>query len=239
MDLDAWQWLVVLGVTFLGALLQGTIGFGYAVLSVPILALLDPRLVPVPQMISALPLTLYAAWRERTHTDLRQTVWILLGRIPGVVLGMGLLLIATQQMLDVFIASVVLLGVGILSTPIRLRRSPLVDLAIGTFSTMTGYVSAIGGPPVALLLRDARGPELRSTLGAVFAVGVVITLSVRAVSHQMSRLDLRLGALLVPIVVLAMLLSRRLHPWVEGKLLSRAVLATSALAAIGLLLRAL
>ncbi len=239
MGLEAWQWLIVIGVTFLGALLQGTIGFGYAVLSVPVLALVDGRLVPVPQMISALPLTLLAAWHERSHVDLKQVTWILVGRIPGIALGMGLLFVATQRALDLFIGGVVLLGVVILSTPIRLRRSPWVDLAVGAFSTVTGYVSAIGGPPVALLFRDARGPELRSTLGTLFAFGVVMTLSARSLSGQMTRFDLFLGLALTPVVILAMSLSRRLHGVVEGKALAMSILATSALAAVSLIVRAL
>ena len=38
------------------------------------------------------------------------------------------------------------------------------------------YVSSIGGPPLALLYRDAQGDSLRSTLAFIFAVGHVLTI---------------------------------------------------------------
>jgi hypothetical protein len=70
-----------------GAAVQGTIGFGYAIVTVPLLSLLDSRLAPVPQILTTLPLTLVAAWHERGHIEARDIGWILLGRLPGMLLG--------------------------------------------------------------------------------------------------------------------------------------------------------
>jgi len=238
MHFELWQWAVALLTTLVAATLQGTIGFGYAVLSVPILSLVDPRLAPVPQIVTAIPLTLIAAGREWSEMDLKGALWILLGRIPGAAIGASLLAIASPGALDVVIGAVVLLAVGILATPVTIKRSPLVDLAVGTFSTACGYVSAIGGPPIALLFRDARGPTLRATLGFLFGVSVVITLGVRSATGQLTWLDMQLGVALSPAVLLGMWISRRFHARVEGTVLKRSVLVVSAIAALGLVARA-
>ncbi|HEX9621918.1 MAG TPA: sulfite exporter TauE/SafE family protein [Polyangiaceae bacterium] len=239
MNFHPWQWAVMLTTTFVAALLQGTIGFGYAVLSVPVLSLIDPRLAPVPQILTALPMTLFAAGREWAHLDVKGATWILVGRLPGAAIGAALLAVATQRALDLLIGAIVLGAVLILATPLKLRRSPSMDFGVGAFATTTGYVSAIGGPPLALLLRDEHGPRLRSTLGLVFAVGIVVTLAVRTATQQITWLDVALGAALTPVALFGMLASRWLHDRVEGNALRHGVLVTSAFAALGLIGRAL
>src|SRR5687768_11992248 len=57
-------------VTAASAWLQGAIGFGFAVVSVPVLALAHPALAPVPQLLLSVPLTVVMAVRERHAMDL-------------------------------------------------------------------------------------------------------------------------------------------------------------------------
>lgn len=56
-------------VTALSSTVQGTIGFGFAVLSVPVLSLLDTRLAPVPQLLLALPISLWWYGVHGTRSD--------------------------------------------------------------------------------------------------------------------------------------------------------------------------
>lgn len=240
LGLEPWQWLVALFVTFASAVLQGTIGFGYALLAVPALSLIEPRLAPVPQILSALPITLIAAIRERKYIQLASVPWLLAGRVPGALLGAAFLGVVSQGQLDIVLGAIVLSAVLVLATPVKLERSPTVDLTASIFSGFCGHLSAIGGPPIALLFRDSAGPALRSTLGVVFSFGIIVTLLVRTVMGQIGWSDVWLGLLFTPVVVLGMQVSRRLHPTVDrGRVLQHSVLAVSALAAVGLLGRAL
>jgi len=113
-----------------------------------------------------------------------------------------------------------------------------ISIPLMCAATVSGYVSGIGGPPLALLYRDASGPTIRSTLGVLFAVGIVATVVTRGAVGQVTALDLKLGAVLLAPVVLGTWLSRFLHDLIEGRGLRAAVLALSATAGIGLLLRA-
>lgn len=240
LGLEPWQWLVALFVTFVSAVLQGTIGFGYAMLAVPALSLIDPRLAPVPQILSALPITLIAAVREREHLQLKAVPWLLAGRVPGALLGAAFLGVVSRAALDLVLGAIVLSAVIVLATPVKLKRSPAVDLLASIFSGFCGHLSAIGGPPIALLFRDSAGPALRSTLGVVFAFGIVVTLVVRTAVGQITWNDVWLGLLFIPVVVLGMQVSHRLHPTVDrGRVLQLCVLGVSAVAALGLLGRAL
>ena len=71
-----------------GGLLQGLIGFGLALVAVPLLALLDPTLLPVPVLMVATAHASMSLAREFSHVDWRGVGWAMLGRLPGTVVGM-------------------------------------------------------------------------------------------------------------------------------------------------------
>lgn len=225
-------------VTFMAAAIQGVVGLGFAVISVPILSLVHPSLIPGPQLVLSLPLTVAMFWRERRAFEPRGAAWVLVGRLPGAGLGMALLAVASQRALDVLIGASVLLGVAVLSTRATVRRTPLRELFAGVASGVTGLVSAIGGPPVAFLYRDAAGPTARANLAAIFAVGTVLSLAGRAAAGGMSWADLQISLFLVPAMALGLLASQNLARRVDGARLRWAMLSVSAFAGLGLLLRA-
>ena len=238
MNLEAYQWLVACAVTLVAALIQGTIGFGYAVLAVPVLSLVDPRLAPVPQILTALPLSVWAFLREWRAVDWRGAFWVLLGRIPGGFLGALLLTLSTQRTLDFLIGLSVLVAVVMLSLELRVKRSPWVDFGAGVFGTVSGYISGISGPSIALLFRDSGGPALRATLGAIFTFGICITLSLRTATSHITVQDGWVAAVFLLPMLVGMRLSRHLHAFVQGRTLRLALLWTSAIAAFGLMGRA-
>jgi hypothetical protein len=241
-DLSAFSSLalaVAVVVTAVAAIIQGAIGLGFAVLSVPVLSLVDPRLAPVPQLLLTVPLTFYMAWRERHAIRLKSAAWVLVGRIPGAFLGAALLAAGTARTLDLIIGLVVLFGTIVFSTDITVRRTVTTELAVGIVSGASGVISAIGGPPVALLYRDDHGESLRANLALIFAVGIVISIIARIAGGQISALDLVLTAILFPPLALGLYLSRRLTKYFEGRALKIAVLIICACAALGLIARAL
>ncbi|HRB01896.1 MAG TPA: hypothetical protein PLP26_00940, partial [Ilumatobacteraceae bacterium] len=58
-------------IVVVGACVQGSLGFGLGLIGAPVLALLDPDLVPVPLLMLALLLTIAVSFRERAMLDWR------------------------------------------------------------------------------------------------------------------------------------------------------------------------
>lgn len=226
-------------VTLAAATVQGTIGIGFAIFSVPVLSLLDPRLAPVPQLFLSLPLALTMVVRERHAIEVRGIAWVLVGRILGAVLGAFLLLIATRRTLDLFIGGVVLGAVFALSTSRSLTRTSLTEVVAGVVSGTGGIVSAIGGPPLALLYRNERGDALRANLASIFAIGMVISITGRLVAGKVVFVEAMVALAMLPGLFGGLLISRSLITRVNQRSVRRGVLAVSALAAFGLLARAL
>jgi len=226
--------VIALTVTVAASALQGTIGFGFSVISVPILTLLYPGLTPIPQLLMVAPLTVFMALRERASLDLRGAGWIVAGRFPGAVIGAILLAKVSERALDGLIAGVVLAAVIALAIGFSIKLTPLNKFVAGVLSGISGTTSAIGGPPLALLYRNEAGATLRSSLAAIFTIGVAINLTTLGIAGQIHRQDLMTALLLVPAVAVGLFFSRYLTGRVEGAALRRGILVVSAFACVGL-----
>lgn len=229
---------IALVVTVLGAIVQGTIGIGFGVVSVPILFLVNPILAPVPQLLLAVPLAITMTWRERTHIDAGGVAWMLAGRIPGAVIGLALLGVATQRSLDIGIAVSVLVAVGILGAGLSVPRNPGTDFSTGVIAGIMGMVASMGGPPAALLFKDAKGPTVRSSLALFFSAGLLVTVVLRVIAGRITGDDVLLAALLSPGLLVGYVTSSRLRHHLDGAALRPAIFALATLAAAGLLIRA-
>ena len=224
-------------ITFAAAALQATVGFGFALLSVPLLLLLNPLFAPVPQLIVVWPLTLAMVWRERHAVEAGSITWILVGRIPGALIGVALLKLLSTPSLDVLMSLMVLAGVALVVATKTFRRTAPREFAAGVASGTMAMVSAIGGPPIALLYRNDQGPTVRANLALVFAIGLTITLSVRTAAGEVSLVEVAIGLALLPAAYLGLRASRRLIPHVEGPRLKNAIVAIAGVSALLLLAR--
>ncbi len=224
-------------ITFIAATLQSTVGFGFALLSVPLLSLLNPIFAPVPQLIVVFPLTVAMVVREWRAVEPRSTAWIFAGRIPGAFVGVGLLKLLSAPALDVLMSVMVLVGVALVVSSATFRRTNWSEFVAGGASGVMGMVSAIGGPPVALLYRNDTGPTVRANLGLVFAIGVCITIAVRTGAGEVSLDEVVIGLAFIPAVLLGLRASRGLLPRVEGPGLRNAIVVVAGAAALMLLVR--
>lgn len=232
-------WILALAVTAVAASFQGTVGLGFAMISVPLLSLIHPSLAPVPQLLIVLPLTVSMAWRERRAIDLHGFWWLIGGRVPGAFIGLGLLAVASQRILDFFIALVVLGAVGVFARGIHVKRTPKTKFAAGVASGTTGVVASIGGPPVALVYSSEDSDTIRSTLAVVFTIGVLTSTTFRFFSGNISWEDVRVSFILLPAVFVGYLVSGILRHRIRRSQVRTAILVVSGLAALALLVRAI
>jgi uncharacterized membrane protein YfcA len=231
--------IVVAGlVVAFGALVQGTVGFGLALVAAPLLALLDPALVPVPLLLLATAHAVLMLVRERGEADWAGVGWALVGRLPGIALGVLAVAVLPQRWFGAVVAATVLLCAGLSLVRWRPRRTVPALLAAGLVSGAGGTASAIGGPPVALLYQDAPGPRVRATLGAYFAVGSLLSLGGLAVGGEVGTDALVSAGLLLPFMVAGFAVSSPARRLLDRGWTRPAVLAVAIAGALGLLAQA-
>jgi uncharacterized membrane protein YfcA len=238
LTLDPLTLAFALAVTVIAATVQGTVGFGFGIVSVPVLLLVDPRLAPMPQLCVGLPLSFLMLYRERQHADLRSVAFMTLGRFPGTAVGM-LLIAVPEAARNGIIGTITLVAVALLSTSRKVARNRRTESAAGFFSGAADYLSAMGGPPLALLYKDDNGPTVRASLALAFAVGSITTLAGRFGRSDFTALDLWLGLFLLAPTVTGLWLSRFLMGRVEGRPLRLSILTISGACAVALLAKSL
>jgi uncharacterized membrane protein YfcA len=239
LDIEILEFALSVAVVMLAAAVQGTIGLGFNIVAVPLMSLINPVLAPVPQLILSLPQAAGSFARERGGVDRSGVLWIVIGRLPGVAIGVWLLSVASDRMLDIFVGSLVLVAVLILASGIKLVRNRAVEFGAGVFAGVSSYVSAIGGPPVALLYSKDEGPTVRATLGLIFTIGTSLSLVVRTFSGHVTWADVLVGGALAPAAALGFALSSRLKERVSPRHLRSSIFIVSSVAATALLGRAI
>lgn len=227
------EWLLASSIVMTGAALQGSAGFGFALLSSPILGWVDPNLVPGPLIVAVTLLLGLTAWRERSAVDLKGLGWILGGRLPGTVLGAVALKLLSERALTTALGLLVLLAVVISLRSARLeRRAPLL-VAAGVVSGLMGTTAALGGPAVAVLYQHERGALVRATLATYFLVGAMMSMAALAFVGRLGARELGLAAGLLPGIALGFWGSRWTSRWLDRGYTRVAVLLVAGLAGLG------
>ncbi len=240
MTLTPIQLLLAWAVTCVGATLQGSVGFGLGVVGAPLLVLIAPGLVPGPLLFNALVLAVLVVHREHRSIHLSGLGWALAGRLVGVAAAVGTLAVLPGDRLGLAIGAAVLMVVAINASGLRVRPGTGSLIAAGLLSGLTGTISSIGGPPMALLYQDAAGACLRSTLSGYFVVGAIMSLAGLATVGRFGMTELRLGALLLPGVIVGFVLSNRAAAIVDRASATRVlVLTVSAAAGFAVIIRQL
>ncbi len=226
-------------VVAVGAMVQGSVGFGLGLLAAPTLMLIDARMVPGPLLVASLALTLLLSHRERAAIDATGLTWALGGRLVGVTAGASTLAALTQGDIALAFGLMVLASVVLSASGLHLEPRPGTLVAAGVLSGFMGTVTAIGGPPIALLYQRADGPRVRGTLSAFFAVGISLSLVSLRLVDRLGALEFVLAAALMPGIVVGFAVSAVTSRVLDRGLTRIAILVVSGVVGVVLLLRQL
>lgn len=206
--LSALALAVVLGIVLVGAIVQGSIGFGLGLLAAPVLGVVDPDFLPVSIVVAVIPLGVGVVIHDHAHIVWSEVAFALSGRLPGVVAGAWLVRTLGTRAVSVAIAVSVLLAVVGSVTRVRFHPSHRNLVVAGIASGVTGTAAGIGGPPMALTYQHSDPASLRSTLAAYFTLGALMSFGALAAAGAVGRRELELSALIVPATLAGLTVSR-------------------------------
>lgn len=231
--------LIGIAATTVGAIVQGSVGFGLAVVSAPILLMVAPQFVPGSLMLSATVLTLMMFVRERHSAVKREVLISCIARLATTIPTAYVVSVVDQRLFSILFAIVVIFAVAIsfsgAALPFTDRNLVLASLVSGISNT----VSAVGGPPMALVYQSQHGSHIRSTLSAIFAIGSTLSMISLAVVGKFTFDDILRGLMLMPGIFLGFAISRYTVRLLDVHTTRPAVLAIAGLSAAVILVRAL
>ncbi len=228
---------LVSGVVFVGAMLQGSIGFGLGTFSVPILLLFEPSFVPGPMLLVAFFLTLLLLRRERASVAFREVSWGIVGRGVGSAVVAVVFSFMASEWMPPLVAVLVLVALAIMAAGWKLPITRGSLLGVGFMSGVLGTAASIGGPPLAMLYMHSEGGRVRGTLSGIFVAGTLLSVVALVASGMFGMHEVYLTGFLMPGVLAGFLVSRRTARIADNGYLRPTIIAVSALAAVLSLVR--
>lgn len=237
--MSLWAIVVVAGLAvLLGAVVQGMIGLGVALVASPVIVLLDPTLMPGSMILCGAALPIMTLVTEHDDIDWRGLAWAFPWRFVGTAIGGWLVAVASPDALGLMVGVFVLTAVALSLISWRPRPSPAA-LSVGALvSGIGGTATSIGGPPMALVYQHQRPSMLRSTLALYFLVSSTVSLIALSLYGQLGWHQVRGGLLLLPFVVVGFLGSVYLRRRLDTEKVRSLVLVVSGVAAVVLIVRA-
>lgn len=224
--------IAALSLVLIGAIVQGSIGFGIAAVAAPVLLLVNRVFLPGPMLFATTLLTGMMTIRDREHVAWSDVAVCTGGRFVGMLPAAVAVKFLSAAAYDLIFAIAVLVGVffSVGGLKVRLTLRNLFATAIG--SGFMSTISAIGGPPMALAYQHERGPKIRGTLSAIFTIGAPISMSGLWWAGKFGATELVLGLLLLPAIFAGFFLSRFTAGRMDQHRTRPAILAISAVTAM-------
>jgi uncharacterized protein len=231
--------VLILGsvAVFVGAIVQGGVGFGLGLVAAPVLTMLDPDLMPGAIQVVNMTLPLFTLAGEWRRVDWRGLGFAVLGRIPGSVIGAIIIVYVSVYTRGIFVAVMVLIAVALTARALSVPRNGVTVTSAGFVSGITGTATGIGGPPIALVYQNAKGPQIRATLAMFFFLSAAQSLAILAIVDELPARALGTGAILLVPMVLGFLVSGPLRRYLDGGKVRAAVLVVAAASAVALIVQ--
>ena len=233
------QVLLLTLIMTLGAALQGSAGYGMALLVSPILLLIAPTLIPGPLISAAFFLTILMLIREKQSIDFKGLQWASIGMIIGVTVGTLLLYRISTELVSIVFAISILFAVLISISGFKFKPEPWVVLLAAIIAGFMGIITTTAGPPLAIVYQESEGGHLRSMIGGVFIIGSIASFISLAIIGRFGVNEFLHSLILYPGILLGYLVSNKVIRNFDNAVIRPLVLGISALSGIVILIRQL
>lgn len=208
---------LVVGFVFLAAVCQAAVGFGFALVLVPLLSLfwglkdtiaISILLGPISSLFVVMELWRHARWRV--------VGGLTAGSLVGVPIGAALLVLADPLPLRLLVALVILFSTFLTFRGARFdqpRRPVTASLFVGACSGTLRTATSMGGPPVALYLLALRYPTAAfvGTNASYVLLGSLASVGGLAVAGRVSESILRMVVFAIPALLVGGWLGRHIR----------------------------
>lgn len=222
-----------------GAFVQSSIGFGIAVVSAPVIVMVEPQLMPVSLLVCAIFLPWVQLASGPREISWRPLGWSLGARALATPLGVVVVAATSADAIAVIVGALILVTVAVSVRSVDVRPTRGAMVAAGAISGVSGTAASIGGPFMALALQHEPPARLRATLAVFFIVGSAVSLGGLALAGEITAEQVRAGIIWWPFVVAGHLAAGPVRSRLPAATLRRVVLAFCVVASLGVIARAL
>lgn len=214
--------LIVVGIAvFVAAFMQIVAGFGFALLSVPLMTLaIEPKIAVVVSSLTGVFVTSWQAYKGRAEADRILVRRMTIGSYLGMPLGLLVFVTVDDNALRFLLGIAVLIAAALLAMRVNLHHvGPRLDYGTGFVSGVLATSLSTNGPPLvfALQARQLTATSFRATISTIFALSNIGGLSLFIASGKITRDGLVASAVTVPAMFLGQLIGFPIRKHVHGE----------------------
>lgn len=215
--------IYVVVVIFVATLIRSTLGFGEALIAVPLLAIRLPLTVAAPlAVLVSIVIAGIIVVQDWQHVELRSAIGLILASLPGIPLGVWLLARGNEHVVKCILGVLIIVFPVYFLTGESKRNLPHGRrgwmLGCGFLSGVLGGAYGMNGPPLAVYgaLRQWSPQHFRATLQGYFLPASVAGLIGYVALGLWRALLWRYFLLSLPAVAVAILLGRAINRRMQG-----------------------
>lgn len=213
--MDSFDVAIVCLIIFVGSLIRSTLGFGEALIAMPLLAFIIPpqMAAPLVAVISSFNAVLILS-REWRQISFRETGSLTVAALTGIPIGMWLLSEGSESLIKLLLAFVV---IGFSTWSLFNRKASWLlpaywAPAFGIVAGILGGAYNTAGPPLVIFgtLRRWPAERFRANLQSYFLLGGTTVLALHVSRDAVDGEVLKLAAMCLPLTILAALVGHRI-----------------------------
>jgi uncharacterized membrane protein YfcA len=216
-----WLTLQVVAVLVLATLVRSTFGFGEALVSVPLLALIIPVNVAAPvAVLVSITVAAVVLAQDFSEVHARSAGWLVLSTLLGIPLGLVLLTRVTEPVVKTLLACVIIAfsGYSLLSRRRYVLENDRLAWLFGFSAGVLGGAYGMNGPPLVIYgaLRGWSPGRFRATLQGYFLPASLVAMGGFWLAGLWTPAVTRYYLVSLPAVLLAIFAGRVLHRRLRG-----------------------
>jgi uncharacterized protein len=213
--------ILVLAVLFLATFIRSALGFGEALVAVPLLALTLPVQVAAPlAVLVSITVAVVVVIQDWHNIHLRTAGWLVLSTLFGIPLGLLMLKTVPESIIK-GILGVFIIAFAAYSLARRTHRELHNDRLAPLFGFSAGVLGGaygMNGPPLVVygILRRWTPVQFRATLQGYFLIASIVGMAGYAFTGLWTRTVNRYFLLSLPLALIAIFLGHAVHRRLSG-----------------------
>ncbi len=228
--METWILIIAIIILFFAGLIQGLAGFGFSMVSIPILILIiEPQLLTPTIIIHSVIINIFLFIKVRKDVQLGRIWPLVAAAIIGIPIGTWLLMVVDSNILRLFVGLfIMLIGLAYMKNfRVRIKNERLAFLPIGFISGILNGSITLSGPPVVLTLTNQEVPKktFRANMIAYFMLLNLATIPFHFMKGLFTNVCIELSIMLLPGMVLGAFIGTMLVKRVDEDDFKKMVLA--------------
>jgi len=220
--------LLILMIIFIGSLIRSAMGFGEAVVGMPLLALIiDVKSATPIIALTASTLALFMLISSWNKVNIRESISFILSTIIGLPIGLYYLKNTPDSFIKL-VLGILLIGFGIYNLTVKnlpYLRNDRYSFYFGFFAGILGGAYNTNGPPTVIygVLRRWKRENFRATLqGIFFPTGILINIG-HGISGLWTDFVISSYLLALPVIIVALLIGSYLNSKLNEELFKKII----------------